>query len=437
MTTPAPPQTAAALPPPAGLAGAAGLVLALAAGAATGWGAAGLSVERLPDASLRIAAVVTLPLPVLLLGWLTTPQLFGVRAWLGETGPSALAHARTEVLRLAVWCLLGAAACLGAANLGGLPLASASQLAAALAMSTCSVLGATTAAVLLALRVVASGGNAAWSAVSGGANFGPQETAPLLYAPGLGWIAGLVPVAVWSAVWAAQPALLTFGVQAAAVIAAAVLLWRLLDWGAREVEPVASRALQVAAAAHALPFAVAQVTPPPPAGVGAEGSFVALVFARWHGALWWTPPGLALALALAVGPQTPAWLVAGMAAAAAAWSPLRSTQLLGLEEDACAQWLGASPATLRQERRALALRLAAGALALPLLGWPTGQWLAAAAGTLLGAVVGVVLVGWRPVRWASQLALLLAFAAAAVAPAAARASGPKAPVQEPDVDLER
>ena len=91
MTTPAPPQTAAALPPPAGLAGAAGLVLALAAGAATGWGAAGLPVERLPDASLRIAAVVTLPLPVLLLGWLTTPQLFGVRAWLGETGPSALA----------------------------------------------------------------------------------------------------------------------------------------------------------------------------------------------------------------------------------------------------------------------------------------------------------------------------------------------------------
>jgi len=107
-----------ALPGRALLAGWPGLCLALAAGLAVGWGAAGIPVHKLPDASLRLAAVLTLPLPIVLLQWLTTPALFSVRAWLGEAGPAALRHGLGETARLGLWSAVAAIAA-GAAALGG------------------------------------------------------------------------------------------------------------------------------------------------------------------------------------------------------------------------------------------------------------------------------------------------------------------------------
>lgn len=425
-----------ALPDRAALAGWPGLCLALAAGLVVGWGAAGISPDKLPDASLRLAAVLTLPLPIVLLQWLTTPALFSVRAWLGESGPAALRHGLHETARLGLWAAVAAIAAGAAALGGGLDAAQALRLTTVLATSGCAVLAATAAALLLALRVVASGGNAAWTAVSGGANFGPQETAPLLYAPGFGWIAGLVPAAVLSAVWAARPELLSPAAQLAVLGGAVVLLLRLPAWGLQQVDAVASRALHVAAAAHALPFAVAQLAPPVPGWLGADRSFVALVFGRWNGAPWLPPLGLAAALGLALGADTPGWLVAALAAAAGSWSPLRSLQLQGLQEDDAASWLGATAGQLTAERRSLAQRLAIGALPVLGLGAVGGQWLAAAAGTVLGAAFGIALVALRPRRRAPQLALLLVAALAVVA-ASAGQSADNGTLQTDPVDAQQ
>jgi hypothetical protein len=393
------------------------MAIAVALGLALGLAAVNLPAAHLPEASLRLAALLVAALPLLLLADLSTPPLWQVRSWLGESGPAAVAQACRDLVPTLV---MGQVAALVAGAVlagGGGSRGDALVLAGVLAVSAAATVGLAGGAILLALRVVAAGGNAAWSAVSGGANFGPQATAPLLYAPGLGWVAGLVPAAVLSAIWSARPALLTADVLVALDLVVLFLAKWLVRQAEIHLESAATRALQQTADAHALPFAVAQVVPESPAWLGAQSSWVALVYARWHAAPWLGPVGLAVALGLGL-PATPnPWALAVLLGVAAAWSPLRALTHAEEVEDLTAQWLGAAPSQLAQERQMLATRLAPGSLLL------AGVWLVVDAplavylSIVLGSLGGWWLCGSRlSVRWLPTAAMGLTLAVLALQP---------------------
>lgn len=397
-----------------------GVVLAVMVGGALGLAATNLPAAHLPEASLRLAALLVGSLPLLLLAGLSTPPLWQVRSWLGESGPAAVARACRDLVPVLALGQLSAATSGIVMALSGTTRQDALAMAGVLAVSAAATVGLAGGAILLALRVVASGGNAAWSAVSGGANFGPQATAPLLYAPGLGWVAGLVPAAVLSAVWSARPALLTADVLVAADIGALFVAKWLLQQAEVQLTPAATRALQQTADAHALPFAVAQVVPAPPAWLGAGSSWVALVYARWHAAPWLGPLALAIGLGLGLPAAPQPWALALLLAVAAAWSPLRALTHTDDVEDQTAQWLGAAPRQLARERQMLAARLAPGSLLL------TAVWLVVDVSPLvLVAVVAGALGGWwlcgRPARrWLPTATLGLILGLLALQPLVAR-----------------
>ena len=414
----------------------AGMAVAVVLGLALGLAAVNLPAAHLPEASLRLAALLVAALPLLLLADLSTPPLWQVRSWMGESGPAAVAQACRDLVPSLVMGQVAAVVAGAVLAGGGGSRGDALILAGVLAVSAAATVGLAGGAILLALRVVAAGGNAAWSAVSGGANFGPQATAPLLYAPGLGWVAGLVPAAVLSAVWSARPALLTADVLVAVDLVVLFLAKWLLRQAEMQLAPAATRALQQTADAHALPFAVAQVVPESPAWLGARSSWVALVYARWHAAPWLGPLVLAAALGLGLPAVPNPWALAVLLVFAAAWSPLRALTHAEEVEDQTAQWLGAAPRQLAHERQMLATRLAPGSLLL------TGVWLvvdvspAVWLAIVLGSLTGWWLCGSGPSRrWLPTAALGLTLAMLAIQPLLTGPVGPvsslSAPVSPP------
>lgn len=163
---------------------------------------------RHSDAALRVAALAALPLPAVLLQWLTLPVHGAARRWLGESAEQTVDRT-LGFARRALWAALAlpAGVALAALAAGELrqPLLQTALLAA-LAQVLAAGLGAM--ALLMALGAMASGGKDLWQTLSGGGAFGPAQAAPLLYAPAGALVTALVPVAVLTALWGARADLL-------------------------------------------------------------------------------------------------------------------------------------------------------------------------------------------------------------------------------------
>jgi hypothetical protein len=336
---------------------------------------------RHSDAALRVAALAALPLPAVLLQWLTLPVHGPARRWMGESAEQTvgrtLAFAR-RALPVALAIPLGVA--LAAIPAGDLqqPLIKAALLAA-LAQVLAYGLGAM--ALLLALGAMASGGKDLWQLLAGGGAFGPAQAAPLLYAPAGALVAALVPVAMLSAVWGARADLLGVPLLLGLLVAAALAVHRGLAGVQRSLGPqLHSGLLRSLAWGRQRPTSLA-----------ATLGLVAL------GALW-------------AAPQASAWALGALGAAIGLYSALRTVVIDTEPALHAALWLGADPGQLRQGQRQLAIALAAPAIAAAVAGWP------AALGALVGAAGGWLLLHWRNggerIVW-SRLALLLYGAALA------------------------
>ena len=371
---------------------------------------------RHSDAALRVAALAALPLPAVLLQWLTLPVHGPARRWMGESAEQTvgrtLAFAR-RALPVALAIPLGVA--LAAIPAGDLqqPLIKAALLAA-LAQVLAYGLGAM--ALLLALGAMASGGKDLWQLLAGGGAFGPAQAAPLLYAPAGALVAALVPVAMLSAVWGARADLLGVPLLLGLLVAAALAVHRGLAGVQRSLGPQLHSGLLRVEEAHSAPFAEQLLLPPTPTWLAwsARGDSAAL----WLSLAWGRqrPTSLAATLglvalgALWAAPQASAWALGALGAAIGLYSALRTVVIDTEPALHAALWLGADPGQLRQGQRQLAIALAAPAIAAAVAGWP------AALGALVGAAGGWLLLHWRNggerIVW-SRLALLLYGAALA------------------------
>lgn len=371
---------------------------------------------RHSDAALRVAALAALPLPAVLLQWLTLPVHGPARRWMGESAEQTIARTLVFARRampVALAIPLGVA--LAAIPAGDLqqPLIKAALLAA-LAQVLAYGLGAM--ALLLALGAMASGGKDLWQLLAGGGAFGPAQAAPLLYAPAGALVAALVPVAVLSAVWGARADLLGVPLLLALLAAAALAMHRSLAAVQRNLGPQLHSGLLRVEEAHSAPFAEQLLLPATPTWLNwsAQGDAAAL----WLSLSWGRqrPTSLAATLglvalgALWAAPQASAWALGALGAAIGLYSALRTAVLDAEPALHAALWLGADPADLRRGQGKLAIALAAPALAAALAGWP------AALGALVGAAGGWLLLHWRNggerTLW-SRLALLLYGAALA------------------------
>ena len=371
---------------------------------------------RHSDAALRVAALAALPLPAVLLQWLTLPVHGPARRWMGESAEQTIARTLVFARRampVALAIPLGVA--LAAIPAGDLqqPLIKAALLAA-LAQVLAYGLGAI--ALLLALGAMASGGKDLWQLLAGGGAFGPAQAAPLLYAPAGALVAALVPVAVLSAVWGARADLLGVPLLLALLAAAALAMHRSLAAVQRNLGPQLHSGLLRVEEAHSAPFAEQLLLPATPTWLNwsAQGDAAAL----WLSLSWGRqrPTSLAATLglvalgALWAAPQASAWALGALGAAIGLYSALRTAVLDAEPALHAALWLGADPADLRRGQGKLAIALAAPALAAALAGWP------AALGALVGAAGGWLLLHWRNggerTLW-SRLALLLYGAALA------------------------
>lgn len=371
---------------------------------------------RHSDAALRVAALAALPLPAVLLQWLTLPVHGPARRWMGESAEQTVARTLAFARRampVALAIPLGVA--LAAIPAGDLqqPLIKAALLAA-LAQVLAYGLGAM--ALLLALGAMASGGKDLWQLLAGGGAFGPAQAAPLLYAPAGALVAALVPVAVLSAVWGARADLLGVPLLLALLVAAAWAMHRGLAVVLRSLGPQLHSGLLRVEEAHSAPFAEQLLLPATPTWLtwSAQGDAAAL----WLGLSWGRqrPTSLAATLglvalgALWAAPQASAWALAALGAAIGLYSALRTAVLDAEPALHAALWMGADPAELRRGQGKLAIALAAPAIAAAVAGWP------AALGALIGAFGGWQLLHWRSggerTLW-SRLALLLYGAALA------------------------
>ena len=265
------------------------------------------------------------------------------------------------------------------------------------------------------MATIAAGTQGAWRAAAG-VGFGPPEVAPLLYAPALAFLAGLIPAALLTALWNAAPQVLS--AERAWAATAIVLVGSALSARRRcaRLAPQVHRALLVIEQAHATPFALAEEAPQPPRWLAAQETSVQFLGRAWvrrYPASLFVSVLIALAATLAVGPKTAPESVVILCFAATLYAGTRGLGLLlaGPELSAAAAWLGGRSDTLRAAERSLALRLTTPAITAIAAGWTSGAWGGAAAGLLGGAVTAALLVrlGHRAVAvWAGRLGLAAA-----------------------------
>ena len=377
-----------------------------------------------PDLALRFAFLVALPLPVALLGHLTTPRHAAVRRLLGETAGGMLGRALRQV---GLWLAVGLVvpAVIGLEALATYDDRDAEDLGRAAAMLSVALVLATglgVAGLLAALRLMAGGRHAGWAAISGGGAFGPVQAAPLLYAPAFSLVAALVPPAVLAAAWGAKASLLSLAVGVEAFVAAVVIAAWTVRAQVQGVQALLQHGMLAVEQAHATRFAESTFLPEPSGWLlfgnpSAAHRFLARAWSRRHPAPWLAPFGLvALALALLSGqPAEELWrcdlyvnrggdgappffgltlidlATPALAAAVAAYSALRVEAMAHGVEAATAAWLGATPATWRQAVGRLALGLSVPALALAGLAAMRGTWLPTLGGAAVGFAGGLVL----------------------------------------------
>ncbi len=348
-------------------------------------------VEQVPDLTLRLAALLTAPLPLLVLQVVSTPPHAATRRMLGETATQVLAASRRDVLR---WTAVFAVAPL-AMGLQGL------RTDAALLMHVASVLGATVplvaglslAAMLHGLRVMARGKNAGWTAVSGGGAFGPAEAAPLLYLPAFALIGGLAPVAFLAAVWNARPEWLTPTVWRFLPVVGALLGLRFAARAVKHTRAHVHAGLRAAEQAHASRFAQSDGLAEPPVWLtlGVPPEPLRFLARAWHRR--WPLSALATAALAAttfalIPSDAPAWtwFVTGCGFAFVAYS-----RVLSLDAEPAwhaTRWLGVTVHARRHSATSLGFGLAVPVLLLAGI----SVWQRQGA-TLLGLVAGIAL-GW-------------------------------------------
>jgi hypothetical protein len=405
--------------PPALLAGLALLALALGYADAQVLLATGLSLRS--DVALKLAAVAALPLPLGLLGLLTTPRHAALRRMLGESA-GALLDRSLGSARL--WT--------GLALLVPVGMLAASRDPDVVRAAGLSLL-VTTLAVLLgvglllaALRVVVASrieANKVWQSLTGGGAFGPAEAAPLLYAPAFALVGALVPAALLSALWGAAPDLLTLPVLATFTIVTLAIALGFARAQVHATRPLLQDALLAVEAAHATPFASHAPLPEPPGWLTA-GDRSAM--AQWLGRAWTRrfpgsllTSGLLAALAAWLPPHPGPIRAAVLAATLALYGAVRAATLRDDGAFAAATWLGATPGQLHAGMLRLGLGLALPSLTGLLLVLAGAPILAILPGLLLGAALGLLLLRSLPHAGLSRLALLTFGAALAWATASA------------------
>ncbi len=360
-------------------------------GLAMGHALARTQPDQLPDLTLRLAALLTVVLPPLVLQLVTTPPHAATRRLLGETATQMLAVSRRGVVQ---WTLVVAVTPLTLA-LYGLAVGSAAlvQVAAILGGAVPLVAGLAFAAMLHGLRLLAGGRHAGWTAVSGGGAFGPAEAAPLLYLPAFALIGGLAPVALLTAVWNARPEWLTPTVWRVIPIAGVLLGLRFAATASRRARPHLHAGLRAAEQAHASRFAQADGLAEPPLWLtlgqpAAPQQFLARAWHRRWPLAGQTTLALVLVTWILARPDAPRWTAAltgfGLAA-------LTQTRVLALRQEPAwqaSEWLGLDHAV----RKKALLRLA---VALTLPGLPL---LALGASNAFGAGVGA-LFAFAALRW--------------------------------------
>lgn len=384
------------------------------------------AAHQRPDLALKLAALLCLPFPALMLHWLTTPPNSQTRRMLGETAHAQL-HASLKTARRAV--ALGAIAplAMGAASVQS-PENSPDILRAALIMlaSLGAVYGLGVTALLSAIRLVAQGPNAVAATLAGAGAFGPAEAAPLLYAPAFAWVAALVPAAVATAAWSADPALLSLGRSGMLVVATATLALFLATQAQRQLEPWLQAGMLAVESAHATPFAQSEILPKPPHWLTLWRDDKMLFFARSFARTQPTAPVATLALVmlgfLLLSDSPQALAVGAIAATVTLWSGLRALwQYEDLTVDTAA-WLGASAFDAPLVRQKLAVALALPAAASVSLGLRGGHWLAAVVGLGVGLLLAATVVKITQPRHgivAARLALAGYFATLVLAAAPA------------------
>ncbi len=384
-------------------------------GALAAWGLQDTAPALWADRALVLAGLGALPAPVALLSGLTTPTHAVTRRFLGQTGASIFSDAVRSAWLLVATLLAVPAGFLLASFSLGLDAVAAQRGAAVLSSG---VLGAAIASMTLlaaAMATIAAGTQGAWRAAAG-VGFGPPEVAPLLYAPALAFLAGLIPAALLTALWNAAPQVLS--AERAWAATAIVLVGSALSARRRcaRLAPQVHRALLVIEQAHATPFALAEEAPQPPRWLAAQETSVQFLGRAWvrrYPASLFVSVLIALAATLAVGPKTAPESVVILCFAATLYAGTRGLGLLlaGPELSAAAAWLGGRSDTLRAAERSLALRLTTPAITAIAAGWTSGAWGGAAAGLLGGAVTAALLVrlGHRAVAvWAGRLGLAAA-----------------------------
>jgi len=402
------------------------LVGGLGFGAAAAWSLSGAAPSGVLDKALSLAGLGALAPPLRLLGLLATPKNAALRRGLGESCASILATAGRDAMAAAMayagGVALGAAGAVGVLGGGGLTL----WLAAAVVVG--GVVGSYFAGVftmMLALRQIAGGAGGPWEQRAGGGAFGPAATAPLLYAPAVGFSGGLVVPALGVAVCNARmvdgvvPEGAAIGLLAAVVIAP-IIAGVLAGQSAAALD--ARRAVLIIEQAHQLAFSRSEHLGETPAFLHATSpaADVRLLATAWHRRFPASAAatfGLSVVAALLLGEAAPGWIVAIVAAAVVLYSAGRATDLHTAEPDVrgAARFVGSAD-PLGAERH-LAFGLAIPALALIALGWASGAWLWCLGGA---AVAGVVVRSLELPRVAllGRAALLAAIIAAAAAPGA-------------------
>lgn len=385
--------------------GAAGRAIQLWAG---GWANAG----QASDAALRWAALVSLPIPPLLLALMTTPRGRETRSWLGL--PASAELHRGVLGGFGVFAALAGCSAMVAASPQA-DLAAAGWLAFA---AQCSVFAATVSVITAALKRMALGAPVP-EALTGGGAFGPAAAAPLLYAPALGWLLGMLPVAVAAAAWGGRglPHAMPSLAWVVPILAATAWLAKLT---LRAATPWAYAGLRAVAEAHAVRFAESRLLPAVPTWLALWAGNNPAV--RWQLLAIWRqrPAGVVGSLAAAA--------LAGMAAPAAAWAAgivgaavalpagFFAAQLAEHQAEACAFWLGARPSALGGGRSRAAFALAVGPAAVAAVAALLGggaAW-AVAAGGAAGALAGAGWAARRPVRWRARAGATAAAALLAV-----------------------
>ncbi len=377
-----------------------------------------------PDLALKLAALVCLPFPALMLNWLTTPPNGQTRRMLGESAPAQLLSSLHAVrVAMLVGAIVPAAMALAALQDPEVA-ADICRTALIILASVGAVYGLGVTALLSAVRLVAQGPNSMAATLSGAGAFGPAEAAPLLYAPAFAWVAALVPAAVATAAWSADPVLLSLSRCILLVVAATGLAVFLATQAQRQLGPWLQAGMLTVESAHATPFAQSEILPPPPHWLllwqarDAKMQFFARSFARTQPTAFVATLALSALGLLLLGDKRPAPLVGTIAGAVALWSGLRALWQAQDATQGTAAWLGVQRPAQSQIAQKLALALALPAAAVLLLGLRGGHWLAAAIGWAIGAALAVAVVKMIQPRHgiaATRLALAGYFAALALA----------------------